>query len=997
SEAFRELETDALGDRAAELGQTVGADFFVAGNWGMVGTGEARGTFRLVRARDGLLVFAGDFSAPDPGELAAAVAARFAPLVVGSAAAQPTGVMHRLLEARALYRARDERRLRERAGYMWQWEKQKDGETAALTAPEDAAGIAETARHYLRLGQTDRALDFLRNRLAKTGNTGSFWEAAEPLAGILRARGETTSEVLLWQGLLEQTPTTDNNYGCMALLLAEVLAQQGRTEEALAWLERIVSPPQELGKEDFRMYRKGRLLEKLGHHREAAIAYTEDWWHNNWNVLPTVGFSRAWRPSLTAMIRLLGDPERSETHDIVRREILGWHFFPRQANQAARALLQAGCTDRETLWLAFLALLAEGDEEAARAAMQRLLTQGTGEITLRRHANFYVASQGFRRARVDAIGTALFAAAKLPTPLSEAEARERIAAAFGQAPPLPAAPAEPRTTVRPTDFIMPHLVTDALRRLEKGDTLLCLGGDRLWALVPDGSPLGAVAWSDQWYQGRGIPMGFGEAFGDICRASEGENGVVVVAAGGNGELRAYDVAKGTLLWQYTCWVPAYRPILRQGRAYVVTGARELLVLDLAKGELLERVPPPLEAEVFRPLPAGVRLMEDGRAIHHRGAATVHYSLESRSVATVQQPLPGRADQRPSLLDAFCGEGKVPASASAQRQPTKLDGLMVVFLDVGKPVRERLKESSKILEELKRAPDPAHKRALARLAADQTEEMIVRRSALGILNQLPDNPGAFLGIPLIRENEAFVEIGLIIMARESDAAWIEAVQVLKARPSTDWGRWQKIEELVTKGNLERTARDGFLAPEIGWDQTAVDRALGEFLTSRQANHPESCTLWYKVAAWTGSQHLPRLEEIVVGQVAGDRTTPIKVREGEPWTGTAREAVTMVRCLDMVHPAPRHIPILAAALRPSPDMTDWNLHTTQVLAGQQLFRIGTPEAIDTALASPQPLGTTDKEISRGLDLLEQASGRSFGTLPEWRLWWRTQNPAPPPGAP
>lgn len=997
SEAFRELETDALGDRAAELGRTVGADFFVAGNWGMVGTGEVRGTFRLVRARDGLLVFAGDFSAPDPGELAAAVAARLAPLAVGSAAAQPTGVMHRLLEARALYRARDERRLRERAGHMWQWEKQKDGETAALTAPEDAAGIAETARHYLRLGQTDRALDFLRNRLAKTGNTGSFWEAAEPLAGILREKGETTSEVLLWQGLLDQTPPTDINYGCMALLLAEVLAQQGRNEEALTWLERVVSPPQELGKEDFRMYRKGRLLEKLGRHREAAIAYTEDCRHHLRNIPVNNMFWRAWRPSLTAMVRLLGDPERSETHDVVRREILGWHLFPRQAAQAARELLQTGCTDRETLWLAFLALLAEGDEEAARAAMHRLLTQGTGGIAMPRHVNFYAASQRVRRARADAVGTALFAAAKLPTPLSEAEACDRIAAAFGQAPPLPAAPAEPRTAVKPTDFIMHQPFADALGRLDKGDTLLCLGRDRLWALVPDGAPLGAVAWSDQWDRGRGIPMGFGEAFGDISRASAGENGMVVVAAGGSGELRAYDVAKGAMLWQHTCWVPVYRPILRQGRAYVVTGAREMLVLDLASGELLERVPPPLEAEVFRPTPASVVLMEDGRAIHHRGPVTVHYSLAPRSVATVQQPLPDRTDQRPSLLDAFCGQGKTPGPAPARREPTKLDGMMAVFLDAGKPVRERLKETRMIVEELKRAPDPAHKRALARLAADQSEDLVVRRSALGILNQLPDNPGACLGIPLIRENEAFVEIGLSIMARESDAAWIEAVQALKARPSTDWGRWQKLEELVTKGNLERTARDGFLAPEIGWDQTAVDRALGEFLVSRQVNHPESCTFWHRVAAWTGSQHLPRLEGIVVGQMAGDRTTPIEVREGEPWTGTAREAVAMVRGLDMVQPAPRHIPILAAALRPSPDMADWNLRTARVLAGQQLLRIGTPEAIGTALANPQPLGTVEKEINRGLDLLEQASGRSFGTLPEWQLWWRTQNPEPPPGAP
>ena len=989
NEAFRELEIDALATRAVELGKTVGADFFVAGNWGMIGTTEARGSFRLVRAKDGLRVSSGDFSAADPAELAALVVARFAPLVSGAVASHPAGVMHRLLEARALYRARDERRLRERAGHMWRWERVKDGQTAALTTPDDGASIAETARHYLRQGKTNRALDFLRNRLAKVGKTGSFWEAAEPLAGILRARGETTSEILLWQRLLARSRPSDVNYGCMALLLAEALVQQGRVGEATPWLAKVIPPPKRLASKDFRMYRKGRLLEKLRSYPEAARAYTEDWRLHEGRHLPSTSFQREWRPSISALARFLAEHDGGPTRTAILQDVVRWGRFPRQAARAARELATGDCTDRDALWHSFLALAAVGDDEPAQAVMQRLLTKGTGEIR-RARGSSASARTLTTKARAKCLVAALAGPAKVQRHLTELKAEELVAGAFRKARLVSAGPQRMKTRPMGRDFLRPHIVTDALKRLAKGETVFALGRDRLWALQADGSPFGTAVWQHEWPRGFGLRAGLGNPALEIYGENDVHDGVVVVAAAGNGEVRAFDAKNGKLLWQYVAWTPVLRPVICKQQAYVITGVADMLVFDLASGKLLQKVTHPVEVEVLRPAGHAPRPSEDGRTLLVKGRPTTRYTLGQKVVVTIEGEFPARVSRKPSLLDAFCGDPKPPAAETpklapvARKEPSELAKLMAILADRGKPRRARSGALRKLRNELKRVPGSSCEQLLRQIAIDPDEETSMRRSAFRVLVSLPDNPGACLAMSLLDDDRNFIQPCLDVVARESDATWVEAVRRVRALPVTRWATWKRIDEQVVKVNLERTARNGFLAPEIGWDQAAVDAVIGEHLASQKAFSPESLTQSYEVAARTNSRHLPRLRDIVIGQVSGKRVSPIEVRAGEPWLGTAIEGVKMVRCMDKVHPAPEQIPILQAVLRPSKDMQDFTLRTTQVLGVQQLLRIGTPEAVSLVLARDEPLGSTDKDMHRGMDLLERACGRSFGTLTEWRLW-------------
>jgi hypothetical protein len=228
--------------------------------------------------------------------------------------------------------------------------------------------------------------------------------------------------------------------------------------------------------------------------------------------------------------------------------------------------------------------------------------------------------------------------------------------------------------------------------------------------------------------------------------------------------------------------------------------------------------------------------------------------------------------------------------------------------------------------------------------------------------------------------------LRVMELESDAAWVAAVKKAQAMPITRWNQKQTLEKEIREKSLARTAKTGFLAPDIGWDQAAIDQAieeslamLGRFPTERQA-------MWYEVANRTNSKYLPQVRDIVYGQLGSKRTVPIAVESANRWEGTDLEAVTLARCMDRTHPEPKHVPLLRALLEASQGRREWGYREARKLAAQQLVRIATTESIGLALAQDTSFGALADDAERGMDLLEEACGRSFGTLSEWQLWER-----------
>jgi hypothetical protein len=982
--ATRELEIGAGGEQTIQLGKTVGADYFVTGSWGIVGGKECRGEFRLVRAKDGLLVLSCELSATEPDELARALATRVTAEASTGAEVQPVGVMHRLLEARALQRSRDDRKWKEQARTrQWLRDAPKNTETAALTAPEDGASVAAIAQRYLAQNQSDRAVDFLRNRLANVGKTGSFWEAAEPLAGILRDRGDTRSEILLWQDLLAKTKPEDVNYGCMTLLLAEVLHADGRDDEAKTWLAKVTAPPKEAGREDYRMYRKGRLLEKMGLLPEAAQAYVEDWQGPGpMEMLHAQTPQQMWRPSLAAMVRLLVDESAKSAHLPIQRELVRWSAFPRQAAMVGRSVLETDCADRELLWCAFLAFVTIDDEPAARAAVLRLLTSGTGDISrMFRRGWFQPAGARDRMySLVSSLADSVYAGKQMP----EAQARALVDEAFAKAATVKPRPVTPRDKVTPQEFWRPYDVTGGMRRLRPGQMLYAMGRSSLWALQADGSPLGKPVWQSDVPAGRGMGMCWGN-----YTAENVHDGTLVVSFDHLGQVRAYDANTGEVKWTYVAWTTVGRPFVHQGKVYVGTFTGDLLVLDVASGRLLQRVGHPLETEVFTTRPVPPRIDAKTGLLLAHGWPWCHYKL-GETVEVSLATTPARATSRPSLLDAFCrkAEGVPTDSDEPTAQPLpeadELGRLIAGLADNAKSERERMQIMRKIGEDFTTRSSPRHVRQLCSIAADPGIPVRLRGSVFGFLSNLPGNPGACIGSSLVREEEFYAEVYLKVMARESDRSWIGAVQVVNALPIVRWNSYQKIGQAVLEANLARTARNGFLAPEIGWDKEAVDQAIGEYLTKVERLNAESFTMWYEVARRTGSRYLPELREIVYGQKCGERTEPLRVADDGTWQADQNETMRLLTCMDKTYPGTEDLPALQAILKATEAWRDWGRDHNRLLVARQLLRIGTAECTQIYLAMDPPLKGRTDETDPVTDLLEMASGRSFQTMEEWHLW-------------
>jgi hypothetical protein len=460
------------------------------------------------------------------------------------------------------------------------------------------------------------------------------------------------------------------------------------------------------------------------------------------------------------------------------------------------------------------------------------------------------------------------------------------------------------------------------------------------------------------------------------------DGLLVVTFEGGGEVRGIAADSGKTKWRHIAWTPVSRPLVHERKVYVCTLTRDLLVLDLKTGRLIQRVPHPVEAEVFRPMIAPVLLAADGRSLEVAGARWLRYDLgETISVHTANRPT--RTDSRPNLLDVFCRKEKAGREAETL---SEADRLLAAMADRTKPDRERhgaFRQMSKRKEELL---GTEHLRQIQAIALDQEEPMSIRRSALGLLMGRPGNPAACVAMSMIDDDCDLARPCLRVMELESDAAWVAAVKKVQAMPIIRWNQKQTLDKEIREKNLARTAKTGFLAPEIGWDQAAVDQAIEESLAmlGRFPSHQQA--MWYEVANRTNSKYYPQVRDIVYGQAGGKRTAPIPVESTSSWDGTDLEAVGLARCMVNTHPEPKHIALLDALLKAAEGKREWGYREAEKLAMQQLARIATTESLALVFAHDEPFGDYEENVDCGMDLLEEACGRSFRTQTEWRLWWR-----------